>query len=83
MNEKNEITRQMRGMADVLERFAYALEQRGTEAFRKQGAERILFGSDCPWDDPANEIALINRMPLSEHERELIFFRNAEKLLGI
>lgn len=50
---------------------------------RKQGAERILFGSDCPWDDPANEIALINRMPLSEHERELIFFRNAEKLLGI
>jgi len=50
---------------------------------RKQGAERVLFGSDCPWDDPANEIALIERLPLSQDEKEQIFFRNAEKLLGL
>lgn len=50
---------------------------------RQHGAERILFGSDCPWDDPANEIAMIERLPLTDRERELIFFRNAEQLLGV
>ncbi len=48
---------------------------------KKQGAEKILFGSDCPWDSPENEIAMINRIPLTENEKEQIFFRNAENLL--
>lgn len=47
------------------------------------GADKILFGSDCPWDDPANEIAMINSLPLSEEERAMIFYKNAEKLLGL
>jgi predicted TIM-barrel fold metal-dependent hydrolase len=46
-----------------------------------QGADKVLFGSDCPWDDPANEIAMINRLPLTDEEKELIFYRNAERLL--
>lgn len=50
---------------------------------RMQGADKVLFGSDCPWDDPAHEIAMINRLPLSDREKELIFHINAEKLLGI
>lgn len=50
---------------------------------RRHGAERVLFGSDCPWDDPENEIALIDRLPLTEHERELIFHKNAESLIGL
>ena len=50
---------------------------------KKQGADRVLFGSDCPWDEPANEIAMIDRLPLTNEEKELIFYRNAEKLLGI
>ncbi|MBE6862324.1 MAG: amidohydrolase [Ruminococcus sp.] len=48
---------------------------------RTHGAERILFGSDCPWDNPVNEIEMLNRLPLTEDEREMIFYRNAEKLL--
>lgn len=48
---------------------------------RMQGADKVLFGSDCPWDDPANEIAMIDRLPISRAEKELIFYRNAEKLL--
>ncbi len=47
-----------------------------------QGAERVLYGSDCPWDDPTNEIAAINRLTLTDRERELIFYRNAENLIG-
>ena len=49
---------------------------------RQQGAEKILFGSDCPWDEPANEIAMINELPLSAEEKELIFHKNAEKLIS-
>lgn len=50
---------------------------------RKQGVEKILFASDCPWDDPQNEINQINRLPFTDEEREMIFYRNAERLLGI
>lgn len=50
---------------------------------RMQGADKVLFGSDCPWDDPSHEIAMINRLPLNETEKELIFYKNAERLLGL
>lgn len=50
---------------------------------RMQGAGKVLFGSDCPWDEPANEIAMIERLPLTDEEKELIFHGNAERLLGI
>ena len=48
---------------------------------RRHSADRILFGSDCPWDEPANEIAMINELPLTDVEKEKIFYRNAEKLV--
>ena len=47
------------------------------------GTDRILFGSDCPWDNPTNEINMINNLPLSENDKEKIFFRNAHTLLGL
>ncbi|EWM52631.1 amidohydrolase family protein [Ruminococcus flavefaciens] len=50
---------------------------------RSQGADKVLFGSDCPWDEPANEIAMIGRLPLTDEEKELIFHKNAERLLDI
>ncbi len=49
---------------------------------RKHGADKILFASDAPWDDPGKEIAMIERLPLTLEEKELIFFRNAERLLA-
>jgi predicted TIM-barrel fold metal-dependent hydrolase len=30
-----------------------------------------------------DEINMINRLPLSDEERELIFYKNAEKLIGV
>lgn len=50
---------------------------------RKQGADKVLFGSDCPWDEPANEIAMIEGLPLTDEEKEMIFHKNAERLLGL
>ena len=42
-----------------------------------------MFGSDAPWDNPMDEVNMINRLPLSDEERELIFYKNAEKLIGV
>ncbi len=50
---------------------------------RAHGADRILFGSDCPWSDPVSEIKMINDLPLTDEEKEKIFVGNAEKLLKI
>lgn len=48
---------------------------------RTHGADRILFGSDAPWDNPQNEIDLINSLPLDSEEKAKIFYKNAEELL--
>ncbi len=45
------------------------------------GVDNVLFGSDAPWDNPENEIDLISSLPLSYEEKELIFYKNAERLL--
>ena len=49
----------------------------------KHGTDRILFASDCPWDDPANEIKMINALDISQDDKEKIFYKNAAGLLGI
>ncbi len=61
----------------------YIEDEQLLRIIRKQGADKVLFGSDCPWDDPANEIAMINRLSLTEKEKELIFHENAERLLKL
>lgn len=48
---------------------------------KTHGADKILYGSDCPWDNPNNEIAMIKNLPLSDEEKEMIFYKNAERLL--
>lgn len=45
-------------------------------------AERVLFGSDCPWEDPARSIAFVDSLPLTDSERVSIFSGNALALLG-
>ena len=45
------------------------------------GADKILFASDAPWDDPLKEVKMIAQLPLSVDEREWIFLKNGERLL--
>lgn len=53
------------------------------EIIKKHSTDKILFGSDTPWSTPENELRLLNTLGLSENEKEKIYFKNAEKLLGI
>ena len=50
---------------------------------RAFGADRVLFGTDCPWGGQAEELAKIRALPLSEAERDAILGGNAGKLLGL
>lgn len=49
----------------------------------KHGADRILLASDCPWDNPANEIKMIKSLNISTADKEKIFYKNAVNLLKI
>lgn len=45
------------------------------------GADRILFGSDCPWSSPAKELEFVLSLGLGAEKNRLILSENAEKLL--
>jgi len=49
---------------------------------RRHGAERILFATDCPFGDALDDIPRLMQMGLTDRELELIFCKNAERLLG-
>jgi len=49
----------------------------------QHGADRILFGSDYPWRDPAGIDRVLSELPLSEKQLSLIRSGNARRLLGL
>lgn len=53
------------------------------ELVRAHGADRVLFGSDCPWGDPAETVDFIRSLSLSDAEKEAILGGNARRLLGV
>ena len=52
------------------------------EIIRKHGAEKIVFGSDSPWEDPADTLRFLQSLGLSDEELALITHKNALRLLG-
>ena len=57
--------------------------KRAQELIRMYGAERVLFGTDFPMWKAKDELETINNMTLTDDEKELIFYKNAEKILRI
>lgn len=47
------------------------------------GSDRILFGTDLPWNEADTESRLIDSLDLSQADRDKIFFKNAAALLNI
>ena len=50
---------------------------------RRFGPDRILFGTDSPWDDQETALARLRALHLEKSELDAILGGNARKLLGI
>ena len=48
---------------------------------RKHGAEKILFGSDCPWMGVPEIFDYVDSLHISSDEKDQIFYKNAIRLL--
>ena len=60
----------------------YYPDEKCRQAILAHDPEKILFGSDSPWDDPAMAIRILRGMELGHELEEKIFYKNAERLLA-
>lgn len=58
-------------------------KDRAKRILDKKGVDKILFGSDCPWHAPSWDMRMIKTLELTQQEEDLIFYKNAIKLLGL
>lgn len=49
-------------------------------AIRYCGAEKVVYGSDFPYIDPRVVIKKIEALPISQHDKDLIFYKNTAKI---
>jgi predicted TIM-barrel fold metal-dependent hydrolase len=52
-------------------------------AIRTVGVDRMMFGSDYPWFDPALDAARIARLPLTDAEKRAVLYENAARVFGV
>lgn len=53
------------------------------EGIRRVGAEKFLFGTDYPITNPGMYVQAVYYEHITDSDRELIFSKNAERILGI
>jgi uncharacterized protein len=58
-------------------------DEEAAAAFRKVGIDRVMFGSDYPWFDPALDAARIERIPLTDEEKRAVLYENAARIFGL
>ena len=51
--------------------------------FERHGTEKILYGSDSPWEKQSDSLDFISGLGLSEEEIENITYKNALRILNI
>lgn len=49
---------------------------------RNHGVEKIIFGTDSPWNEQSKSVREIMSLPLQKHEMDLILGQNAAKLFA-
>ncbi len=58
-------------------------EESFVKIVRTFGSRRVLFGTDSPWGSQSETVAAINRLPLTDEEKQNIFEKNAARLLNM
>ncbi|MFC1753539.1 amidohydrolase family protein [Thermoproteota archaeon] len=54
---------------------------RGTQNFPSAPIDKILYGSDCPYERPSDNVDKVMKACETYEEREMIYFKNAEYIL--
>lgn len=49
----------------------------------EHGIDKIIFGTDLPWQDPVKEINLLQQLHISPEDKDKIFYKNYLKLMSI
>lgn len=62
--------------------FDYISEEMFLKIWKKHDHDKILFATDSPWGGAEKNIEQLNRLPLSEADKNSIFSENAKNLLG-
>lgn len=70
-------------MVDLSSSIYKWLPEKAAEVIRIFGSENILYGTDYPMWDPEYELRRFMAVPLTEKERDDIFWNNADKLFGL
>ncbi len=63
--------------------FKYYGKEQFERIVKKHGADKILFGSDSPWGNAGEDIEALKKCDLNEEEKDLILFKNAQRILAI
>lgn len=50
---------------------------------KNHGADKILLGSDAPWEESSKEIAFLEKLDIPQDDKELIYSGNAIRLLNL
>lgn len=73
--------------SDVYFDTAYTLHEIDQDLFKKildkHGTDKILFATDCPWQDIDNNAKILKSYNFAKETEEKIFYKNALKLLGL
>lgn len=68
---------------DLSHTFFWMSDAQILRMIKAHGADRILFGSDAPWQDPGEVLEAFLKLPLSDGERRAICHTNACNLFNI
>ena len=58
-------------------------EDRFIDVVREVGVERVMFGSDFPWYDPADSVERLLGMGFDDEEKQLLFAENAIRIFRL
>jgi predicted TIM-barrel fold metal-dependent hydrolase len=61
----------------------YMGQEEMAELIRDIGPDRVIFGSDYPWEEPGRAVEIIKGLGLCEEEERAILGRNAATLLDV
>lgn len=68
---------------DCSESVPYISEEQTYDLIMRHGIDRVMFGSDFPVFCTDTAFAMIDRLPFTPYEKEMLYHGTAEKLLGL